>query len=61
MPVGHGGTYSQPHGGEFSRGGPRLAAGQLMGDKQAAKMFGGKNNLLSKREGWTLEKNKKMK
>ena len=30
---------------------------QLKGDKEAAKMFKGKDNELSKRKDWTLEKN----
>ena len=58
-PVGHGGTYRQPHGGEFTI--PALAwlKWQLKGDKEAAKMFTGKNPQLLKREKWTLEANKK--
>ena len=59
-PVGHGGTYRQPHGGEFSVVALAWLDWQLKGDKQAAKMFTGDDNLLSKREKWTLEKNKKM-
>lgn len=57
FPVGHGGTYRQPHGGEFTI--PALAwlNWQLKGDKQAAKMFVGKNCGLSKRKDWTIEKN----
>ena len=61
FPVGHGGTYRQPHGGEFSVVALAWLQWQLKGDQTAAKMFVGKNNELSKREGWTLEKNKKMK
>ena len=60
-PVGHGGTYRQPHGGEFSVVALAWLQWQLKGDQEAAKMFVGKDNLLSKRKGWTLEKNKKMK
>ena len=58
-PVGHGGTYRQPNGGEFTI--PALAwlKWQLKGDKAAAKMFVGKNPELLKREKWTLEANKK--
>ena len=57
-PVGHGGTYRQPHGGEFTI--PALAwlNWQLKGDKQAAKMFVGKDCGLLKRKDWTIEKNK---
>ena len=61
FPVGHGGTYRQPHGGEFSIVALAWLDWQLKGDQQAAKMFVGKKNLLSKRKDWTLEKNKKMK
>ena len=58
-PVGHGGTYRQPNGGEFTI--PALAwlKWQLKGDKEAAKMFTGKAPQLLKRDKWTLEVNKK--
>ena len=61
FPVGHGGTYRQPNGGEFTI--PALAwlKWQLKCDKAAAKMFVGKKPELLKREKWTLEANKKMK
>ena len=57
-PVGHGGTYRQPHGGEFTI--PALAwlNWQLKGDQEAAKMFIGKKPALLDRKDWTLEKNK---
>ena len=58
-PVGHGGTYRQPHGGEFSVVALAWLQWQLKGDKKAAKMFRGKKCQLSKRKGWTIEKNKK--
>ena len=56
-PVGHGGTYAKPHGGEFTV--PALAwlQWQLKGDKEAAKLFQGDPCGLSQREGWTVEKN----
>ena len=56
-PVGHGGTYSQPYGGEFSI--PALAwlNWNLKGDKNAAKMFLGNDNGMSQRKDWTIEKN----
>lgn len=60
-PVGHGGTYRLPHGGEFSIVALDWLKWQLKGDKKAAKTFVGKDCTLSKREGWTLEKNKLMK
>ena len=56
-PVGHGGTYRLPHGGEFTV--PALAwlQWQLKGDAEAAKLFQGEPCGLSLREGWTVEKN----
>ena len=56
-PVGHGGTYRQEHGGEFTV--PALAwlQWQLKGDAEAAKMFQGPDCGLAGREGWTVEKN----
>ena len=56
-PVGHGGTYREPHGGEFSIAALAWLDWQLKGDKKAAKMFKGKNCGISKREKWTIEKN----
>ena len=60
-PVGHGGTYRQPHGGEFRIPAVAWLDWQLKGDRQAAKMFIGKNCGLVQRKGWTIERNKKMK
>ncbi len=59
-PVGHGGTYAQPHGGEFSVVALAWLNWQLKGDKEAAKMFRGTDCGISKRKGWTIEKNAKM-
>ena len=58
-PVGHGGTYREPHGGEFTV--PALAwlQWQLKGDKESAKLFVGKKPELLLRDKWTLECNKK--
>ena len=58
-PVGHGGTYSQPHGGEFSVVGLAWLQWQLKGDQTAAKMFKGADCGISKRDKWTIEKNAK--
>ena len=56
-PVGHGGTYGQPHGGEFTI--PALAwlQWQLQGNEEAAKMFTSSPCGLELRDGWTIEKN----
>ena len=59
FPVGHGGTYREPHGGEFTVVALAWLQWQLKGDKQAAKMFKGKKCQLAKRKDWTIEKNKK--
>ena len=57
-PVGHGGTYRQSHGGEFTI--PALAwlDWQLKGDKQAATMFEGEDCGLLKRKDWSISKNR---
>ena len=57
FPVGHGGTYRQPHGGEFSVVALAWLDWQLKGHRSAAKMFVGKDCQLSARQGWTIEKN----
>ena len=57
FPVGHGGTYRQPHGGEFSVVALAWLDWQLKGLRSAAKMFVGKDCQLSARQGWTIEKN----
>ena len=56
-PVGHGGTYLQPHGGEFSVIAIAWLDWQLKHSPKAARMFVGKNCLLSKRDKWTIQKN----
>ena len=58
LPVGHGGTYSQPHGGEFAIVARAWLDWQLKNDAEAAKQFTGEAPTLAKREGWTLERNK---
>lgn len=57
LPVGHGGTYSQPHGGEFAIVARAWLDWQLKNDATAAKMFVGADCELAKRKDWTLEKN----
>ena len=59
LPVGHGGTYLQAHGGEFAVVARAWLDWQLKGDAQAAKQFTGKQPALNSRQGWTLERNKK--
>lgn len=59
FPVGHGGTYREPHGGEFTVVALAWLDWQLKNDAKAAKMFVGKDCGISKRKDWTLEKNAK--
>ena len=56
-PVGHGGTYGEQYGGEFSVVALAWLNWQLKGDNKAAEMFKGNEPLLGKREKWTIEKN----
>ena len=58
-PVGHGGTYREPHGGEFTVVALAWLDWQLKGAKDGEKMFKGKNCDLLKRKDWTIERNAK--
>ncbi|MBP5322100.1 MAG: DUF3237 family protein [Kiritimatiellae bacterium] len=59
LPVGHGGTYRHPHGGEFSVVARTWLDWQLKGDQEAGKMFIGEECGLLKRKGWSIERNAK--
>ena len=50
--VGHGGTYSQPDGGEFGKIAVAMLQWQLKGDQNAAKMFVGANCGLCQDPKW---------
>ena len=56
MDVGHGGTYGQPHGGEFAKVATFWFKWQLKGDKEASKMFTGNPCELSKSSVWKVDK-----
>lgn len=56
MDVGHGGTYSQPHGGEFARVATAWYKWQLKGDDEAGKMFSGETPQLSTSTHWKTDK-----
>ena len=58
FPVGHGGTYREPHGGEFTVVALAWLDWQLKGCKEAKKMFVGDDCGIAKRKDWTIEKNK---
>lgn len=53
--VGHGGTYSQPHGGPFAIATLAWLNWQLKDDMNASKMFLGKDCGLCKDPLWTIE------
>jgi hypothetical protein len=56
MDVGHGGTYRQPHGGEFAKVATAWFKWQLKGDKEAAKMFTGDPCGLSLDPNWKVDR-----
>lgn len=56
MDVGHGGTYGQPHGGEFAKVATAWFCWQLKGDALAAKLFTGNPCGLSANPVWKTEK-----
>ncbi len=56
MDVGHGGTYSQPHGGEFARVATAWYQWQLKGDRTAGQLFSGEPAGLSTNSNWRVEK-----
>jgi hypothetical protein len=56
MDVGHGGTYSKPHGGEFAKVATSWFKWQLKGDKEAGKLFTGNPCQLSQSTIWKVEK-----
>ncbi len=56
MDVGHGGTYGQPHGGEFARVATAWYQWQLKGDQEAGKLFTGSPSGLSHSTVWTVDK-----
>ncbi|MCQ2145339.1 MAG: alpha/beta hydrolase [Bacteroidales bacterium] len=55
-PVGHGGTYAQEHGGEFSIAATAWLDWQLKGDAGAAAMFKGSPAGIEARPDWTIAK-----
>ncbi|GAP68062.1 alpha/beta hydrolase family [Bacteroidales bacterium 6E] len=56
MDVGHGGTYAQPHGGEFAKVATAWYQWQLKDDAEAGKLFTGNPCGLSQSDVWTVEK-----
>ncbi|WP_207420662.1 alpha/beta hydrolase family protein [Desertivirga brevis] len=56
MDVGHGGTYSQPHGGEFAKVATSWYKWQLKGDKKSSEIFRGEPAGLAKNPVWKVAK-----
>jgi hypothetical protein len=56
LPVGHGGTFEEPHGGEAAAVAVRWLNWQLRGDGDAAKHFAGKDCGLCRDSRWTFER-----
>ena len=54
--IGHGGTYTQPNGGEFGKVAVALLEWQFKGDQEAGKMFQGANCGLCQDSKWHVEK-----
>ncbi|WP_346860599.1 hypothetical protein [uncultured Draconibacterium sp.] len=55
LDVGHGGTYREPHGGEFAKVATAWYLWQMKGDKEASKMFVGDDCGLCNDDEWKFE------
>ncbi|WP_320113628.1 hypothetical protein [Draconibacterium orientale] len=55
LDVGHGGTYREPHGGEFAKVATAWYQWQMKGDKEASKMFVGDDCGLCNDDKWKFE------
>lgn len=58
LPVGHGGTFSQPDGGEWARVSTAWLDWQLKGNAEAGKEFLGPRCRLCTTEGWEIRQKK---
>lgn len=56
LDVGHGGTYREPHGGEYSKVATAWYQWQLKDDQEAAKMFTGESPGIANLEGWVYDR-----
>jgi hypothetical protein len=54
--VGHGGTFSQPHGGDWAMTSVAWLDWQFKGNAEAGKLFTGNPPGLAQKEGWTVDK-----
>ncbi|MFP4281733.1 MAG: hypothetical protein ACLFU2_03840 [Opitutales bacterium] len=55
LDVGHGGTYTQPHGGAYTPVALAWLDWQLKGDETASGMFLGEDSVLRRDPAWTVE------
>lgn len=55
LDVGHGGTYQQPHGGEFTRVALAWLDWQLKGRTEASRTFLGEDSALARDPHWTIQ------
>ena len=54
--VGHGGTFTQPHGGDWAMASVAWLQWQFRGDAEAGKLFTGNPPGLARKDGWTVDK-----
>lgn len=54
--VGHGGTFTQPHGSDWAMASVAWFKWQLKGDAEAGKLFSGNPPGLARKDGWTVDK-----
>ena len=52
--VGHGGTFTQPHGGDWAMASVAWLQWQFRGDAEAGKLFTGNPPGLATKDGWTV-------
>lgn len=55
LDVGHGGTYRQPHGGDFAKVTLQWLNWQLKGERKAKQFFVGEKPGIAEMEGWIYE------
>ena len=54
--IGHGGTYMQPHGGDYAKVATAWLNWWLKNDKESSTMFTGNEPGVGKMEGWMIER-----
>jgi len=54
--VGHGGTFTQPHGGDWAMASVAWLDWQFKANAEAGKLFTGNPPGLAKKDGWTVDK-----